>query len=80
MVTISNSAYSPNPLTVSKGTTVTWQNNDSMAHTATADDASFDTGNIPANSTSSGVTFNQTGTFAYHCTYHSGMQGTITVQ
>jgi len=79
VVTISNMAYSPSPLTVSKGTTVTWKNNDSVAHTATADDASFDTGNIPANSTSSGVTFNQAGTFAYHCTYHSGMHGTITV-
>jgi len=79
VVTISNMAYNPSPLTVSKGTTVTWKNNDSVAHTATADDASFDTGNIPANSTSSGVTFNQAGTFAYHCTYHSGMHGTITV-
>jgi plastocyanin len=79
VVTISNMAYGPSPLTVAKGTTVTWKNNDSVAHTATADDASFDTGNIPANSTSSGVTFNTAGTFPYHCTYHSSMHGTITV-
>ena len=82
-VTISGSAYSPTPLTVAKGTTVTWKNSDSMLHTATADNSStfqFNTGDIASGATSGGVTFTQAGTFEYHCTYHPSMHGKITVQ
>lgn len=79
-ITISNFAYSPSPMTVAKGTTVTWKNNDATQHTATADDGSFDTGVINANATSGGVTLNTAGTFTYHCNFHSTMHGTITVQ
>jgi ABC-type glycerol-3-phosphate transport system substrate-binding protein len=61
-------------------TTITWNNNSSIAHTSTSDVAGkWDTGNIPAGS-SKQTTFDSTGTFHYHCTYHSGMTGTITVQ
>jgi len=83
VVTISNSAFSPTPLTIPKGTTVTWKNTDSMNHTATADNSSafqFDTGDIAAGATSGGITFTQAGTFEYHCTYHSSMHGKVTVQ
>ena len=79
-VTIYNLAFNPSSLTVAKGTTVTWVNNDNTWHTATADGGSFDTGTINANTTSGGVTFNQTGTFTYHCNHHSMMHGTIIVQ
>jgi plastocyanin len=77
------SGYAFSNLTVAKGATVTWKNNDSMPHTATSDNSSafpFDTGNIGAGATSKAITFTQSGTFTYHCTYHSGMHGTITVQ
>jgi plastocyanin len=80
-VTISGFSYSA--LTVPKGTTVTWKNADSATHTATADSVSafqFDTGDIAAGATSKGITFSQAGTFSYHCTYHSSMRATITVQ
>jgi len=83
VVAISNSAYSPTPLTIPKGTTVTWKNTDSMNHTATADNSSsfqFDTGDIAAGATSGGITFTQAGTFEYHCTYHPSMHAKITVQ
>jgi plastocyanin len=83
VVTISASAYSPTPLTVAMGTTVTWKNEDSMPHTATADNSSafqFDTGNIASGATSGGITFTQAGTFEYICTYHPTMRGKITVQ
>ena len=80
-VTISGFAFSA--LTVPVNTTVTWMNNDSVAHTATADTASsfqFDTGLIAPGATSRGVLFNQAGTFPYHCAVHPSMQANIVVQ
>jgi plastocyanin len=79
-VTMINISYSPSTLTVSKGTTVTWQNNDGVTHTSTSDDGLWDTGNIAPGS-SKGVTFSIAGTFKYHCTIHGpNMSGTIVVQ
>jgi plastocyanin len=79
-VSIKNFAYNPNPITVSKGTTVTWTNNDTAPHTATAASGSFtfDTGRL-ANGASKAITFNTPGTFAYTCTIHPSMKGSITV-
>jgi plastocyanin len=45
-VTIKGYAFHPNPITVPAGATVTWENDDSTQHTATASDGSFDTGTI----------------------------------
>ena len=78
-VTIQNLAFSPATLTVSAGTTVTWTNNDSTTHTVTSDTGLFDSGQMSPGSHFS-HTFNDTGTFAYHCTIHTTMHGTITVQ
>ena len=77
-VTIQNFAFAPPTLAITTGTTVTWTNKDQIAHTATADDQSFDSGNLNTGQTWS-FTFNQPGTFAYTCTYHPYMKGTITV-
>lgn len=77
-VTIAGSAFDPAGLTVNVGDTVTWTNNDGFAHTATADGGAFDTGNI-AGGASDSVTFDTAGTFAYHCSIHASMTGTITV-
>ena len=77
--TLTTTAYSPNPVTISVGGTVTWTNNDSTAHTASANDASFDSGSIAPGRTFS-RTFSTAGTFGYRCTIHPGMVGTITVQ
>jgi len=74
-------AFSPATITVSVGTTVTWKNQDSYAHTSTSDSGVWDTGNI-AGGTSATTTFNTAGTYPYHCTYHvsMGMKGTVIVQ
>jgi plastocyanin len=77
-------AFSPVTLTVSAGTTVSWQNGDGVAHTVTNDPASTATFNL---SLGSGATvtrqFPDTGHFPYHCTFHgtpgAGMHGTIIV-
>ena len=60
------------------GTTVTFTNNDTAPHTATADDGVFDTGEI-APGASATVTLDEAGTYAYHCEFHPNMVATITV-
>lgn len=77
-VTISGSSFSPASLTIKKGATVTWTNNDSNPHTVTADNNSFNSGTLNANSTFS-YTFSTTGTFPYHCNFHSGMKASVVV-
>ena len=78
-VAISGFSFSPHDITIAVGDSVTWTNSDAQAHTATADDASFDTGTI-GNGTSKSVTFATAGTFAYHCSIHPAMTGSVTVQ
>jgi plastocyanin len=75
-----NQSYSPNPNTMRVGQTVAWKNGDSIAHTATQDAARFDSGTIGAGATSAPLTMSTAGTFAYHCTIHPGMVGTLIVQ
>jgi len=71
----------PNPITITSGSSITWTNTDTIAHTSTSTDAgaAFDSGSIAAGAKFS-FTFQNKGTFAYHCTFHAGMVGTIVVQ
>lgn len=78
-VTIQNFAFSPATLTVKVGDKVTWTNQDSAGHSATADDGSFDTGVLPEGQSGS-ITFSKAGTYTYHCSVHPMMKGTIIVQ
>jgi plastocyanin len=81
-------AYSPNPYTISlaDGGEVRWGNNDrgtgygssGTTHTVVADDASFNSGNIPPGGTFT-HTFVGTGTVMYHCSIHPTMHGTIQI-
>jgi plastocyanin len=77
--TLGSRAYSPNPITVSVGTSVTWTNGDAIAHTVTSDTRTFDSSLIPAGGTFT-VMFQNAGTFPYHCTIHPGMVGSVVVQ
>jgi plastocyanin len=78
-VEIKGFAFDPASLTVTPGTKVTWSNDDSTSHTATADDGSFDTGTIKQGSKVS-ATLRKPGTYSYVCQFHPFMKGTITVQ
>ena len=78
-VNLQNFAFNPSTLTVKAGTTVTWTNSDSVAHTVTSDGGAFDSGNLAPDQTFS-HTFNTAGTYAYHCNPHPSMKGTIIVQ
>ena len=76
-VSIAGFAFNPQTITVKAGDTVTWTNNDSATHTATG--AGFDTGQLGGGASGS-VTFSTAGTFAYHCSIHSSMTGTVIVE
>lgn len=78
-VSIASFAFSPDSVTVNAGESVTWTNNQAgVTHTVTSDTGAFDSGGM-----SGGGTFQQTfptaGTYAYHCSIHPTMQGTVTV-
>lgn len=78
LVTIQGFAFRPSTLAVHVGDTVTWQNGDSTAHTATSDTNVWDTGTIGSGEAKT-FTFTRAGSFPYHCSFHPGMMGTITV-
>ncbi len=78
----SSPGYSPSTITVVIGVnnTVIWVNSDTVPHTVTSDSSNvFDSGNMNANQTFT-YTLTTAGKFAYHCTYHSWMHGTVIVK
>jgi plastocyanin len=76
---IDNFAFSPATLTVSGNARVDVTNDDSTAHTVTANDGkSFDTGSIDPGSSSRLSTL-KPGRYPYHCSIHSFMHGTLVV-
>jgi len=72
-------AFAPTRIEVSAGTTVAWTNRDQLEHTITADDGSWDSGPIAAGATWR-HTFDQPGTYAFHCTPHPFMTGVVVVK
>ena len=77
-VSMMNMAFSPATLSVASGTTVTWMNGDTTMHTVTADDGSFNSGNIGMGASFSRV-FTTAGTFTYHSALNPAMTGKIVV-
>jgi LPXTG-motif cell wall-anchored protein len=76
--TISDFKYTPSTVTVTAGESVTWTNSGPAAHSATADDGSFDTGNLRKGASGS-HTFTSAGTYTFHCTPHPFMTGKVVV-
>lgn len=70
--------YAPETIEVATGTTITWTNSDTAPHTATADDSSFDTGDLDEGD-SAEVSFDEAGTFTYYCRFHAFMKATVEV-
>jgi plastocyanin len=77
-VTIEGFAFGPANIEASVGDVIAFTNKDAASHTATLDDGACDTGGIPSDATKS-LTFNEAGSFPFHCTIHPDMKGTITV-
>lgn len=78
-VTITDFEFTPKTITVNEGDTVTWTNKGPTPHTATAEDGSFDTGNLDKGESGS-ATFTSAGTIAYICTPHPFMTGKVVVR
>jgi plastocyanin len=78
-VQIQGYAFTPAETTIPAGAIVAWTNLDTVPHTVTAVDGSFDSGNLGPGETYVHA-FETAGTFAYVCSYHPSMQGTITVE
>ena len=77
-VRIKGLAFPDGNRTVAVGTTVVWTNNDGAVHTVTANDKSFNSGNLAKDKTFS-YTFKNIGKYAYACAIHPFMQAAITV-
>ncbi|MGO4104387.1 cupredoxin domain-containing protein [Leifsonia sp. YAF41] len=68
------------PPSVPPGATVTVTNLDNVAHTVTADDGtSFDVTIKGSGDTASFKAPTKPGSYAYHCTFHPDMHGTLVV-
>lgn len=81
-VVIRDLQFIPATLTVNKGTTVTWKNEDETAHTVSSDTTG--TGGFSSKPLNPGDSFTHTfdsaGTFPYHCEIHPYLKGTVIVR
>ncbi|MEV0411172.1 cupredoxin domain-containing protein [Streptomyces sp. NPDC050448] len=79
-IVIENFTFSPADLQVRPGAKITVVNRDSASHTVTATgDKAFDTGTIRAGATATFTAPSTPGSYAYLCTIHPNMKGTLTV-
>lgn len=79
-ITIKDMAFTPANITIKKGTTVSWTNEDSIGHTVSETDGKQG----PSSTTlEKGQTYTFTyttvGTFRYACSIHPNMTGVVTV-
>ena len=79
VVHITSAGYDPVWLNVPAGSDVTWVNQDAVTHTVTANDGSFNSGDIPAGGTY-GQKFTVIDDYAYHCQYHPNEKGMVDVK
>lgn len=77
-VGMADNQFQPVAVTIGMGGVVTWTNTDTIPHTVTADDGSFDSGIMMPGDTFT-RTFSSPGTVGYRCTLHPGMTGTVEV-
>ena len=78
-VKIDNFSFGPTTITVAVGTTVTWTNRDDIPHTVVSTDGVFKSKVMDTDEKFS-FTFTKAGTFAYFCSIHPKMTGTVVVQ
>jgi plastocyanin len=76
-VVVDKLVFTPAEVTAKVGDTIEWDNKDALAHTATANDNSW---NVPLPPHKKGsVVLTKTGSFDYYCKLHPNMKGKLTV-
>ncbi len=78
-IAIDNFVFGPERLTVKAGTTVTWTNRDDIPHTVASKDRLFKS-KVMDTDESYSFTFSTPGEYAYFCSLHPHMTGTIVVE
>ena len=78
-VNIQFAAFGPDPVDVLPGESVAWENVSDRTHTVTADDGSFDSGELAGGSRFA-QRFDAAGAYPYHCSLHPGMVGEVDVR
>jgi len=78
-VRMADMAFSPASVSVPAGSTVTWTNDDSVPHTVTFGDAGPASSDTIDRGGTFAATFDEVGSYAYVCTLHPGMEGTVEV-
>ncbi|MDO8740247.1 MAG: cupredoxin family copper-binding protein [Candidatus Woesearchaeota archaeon] len=80
-VDIKNFAFNPSEIKIKQGETVEWINKDTFAkHTVTSDSGDEIISETFSNGQAYLHTFNEKGTFEYHCSIHPTMKGKITAE
>ncbi|HSW48382.1 MAG TPA: plastocyanin/azurin family copper-binding protein [Candidatus Saccharimonadales bacterium] len=80
-IEVRNYSFSPQKITVKRGTTVTWENFDLVAHTVTMDDEKQKGPNsqLFGKGEKFSYTFSTAGKYIYHCQPHPYMKGEVVV-
>ncbi len=82
-ITIKGFKFTPASLTVPKGTTVTWTNEEDSLHTVSAGTPDAPSGLFDSGEIDTGVefpfTFDRPGTYPFFCSRHDFMRGEVTV-
>jgi plastocyanin len=78
-ITIADFAFSPATARVSRGTKVTWSNDDPTGHTVTAVDGEFGSDTLDSGDSFS-FSFEEPGLYEYRCAIHPEMEGTVRVK
>lgn len=71
--------FAPTSVTVKTGDVVEWDNGSSVAHNVTFDAYQSITSDTMNNGDTYQVKFTKAGTYQFHCTFHPGMDGSVTV-
>jgi plastocyanin len=78
-VRIAEHRFAPDTVTVQRGTTVRWVNDDDDPHTVTSDKEAFASPGMDKREAWT-FTFAAPGTYTYHCALHPTMTGTVVVR
>jgi plastocyanin len=76
---IDNFQFTPPALSITKGTRVTWINDDDVPHIIASAKGQFAPSPLLDTNQKFSYSFDKPGTYPYYCSLHPKMQGTVTV-